>query len=109
MPEPPADPLDGFRELIALVEILFCHSRPASGRLRNILNTHRKMKPIKDMTGRSRDRCFAQKTLPVVFSDKPVDSGNPLLTPHNVVLSPHAAAYTDGSRRRVALTVAEGI
>lgn len=44
-----------------------------------------------------------------VFSKEPVAPDNPLLDAPNIVLSPHAAAYTDGARRRLSLAVVEGL
>lgn len=44
-----------------------------------------------------------------VFENEPVKSGNPLFALDNVLLSPHAAAYTDDCRRRISLAVAHGI
>ena len=44
-----------------------------------------------------------------VFEVEPVAPDNPLLKLDSVILSPHAAAYTDSSRKRLALAVVEGV
>lgn len=44
-----------------------------------------------------------------VFKDEPVKKDNPLFELDNVVLSPHAAAYTENCRMRISLAVANGI
>lgn len=44
-----------------------------------------------------------------VFEQEPPDGGNPLLQLENVILSPHCAYYTEDSRVRMSLALAEGI
>src|SRR3954454_12052597 len=52
MPEPPADPLDGVRKARACFAILCRDVRPTLGRLGNMLDTHRKVKPVEHVVFR---------------------------------------------------------
>src|ERR1700728_2926862 len=53
MPEPPADPLDRFGKAAAGFVFLRRSVGPALGRLGNMLDTHRKMKPVEHVVCRT--------------------------------------------------------
>ena len=53
VPQTPANPTDDFNEIRTPLAIVRGNVRPAFGRLINMLNPHRKVKPVKHMMGRA--------------------------------------------------------
>ena len=60
MPETPSDPLDRLGEASASLAISLRGVGPARGRLCDVLNPHRQMKPIQYMMGRTGAGGFAE-------------------------------------------------
>ena len=62
MPETPSDPLDRFGEASASLAISLRGVRPARGRLCDVLNMHREMKPVQYMMSRTGAGGFAKRS-----------------------------------------------
>src|SRR5271167_2548653 len=60
MPQTPADPLDDLGEAATSLAIRLRGVGPALGRLRDVLNPHREMKPIEHVVSWTRARGFAE-------------------------------------------------
>jgi hypothetical protein len=62
MPETPSDPLDRLGEASTSVTIRLRRLGPVRGRLCDVLNPHREMKPIQDMMGRPGTGCLTKRS-----------------------------------------------
>jgi hypothetical protein len=60
MPQRPADPLDGLGEAGTSLAIRLRGVGLAFGRLSDVLNPHREMKPVEDMVSWTRARGFTE-------------------------------------------------
>ena len=60
MPETPTDPLDGLGKASASPAIILRGVWPALGRLCDVLNPHRDMKPIEHVVSWTRARGFTE-------------------------------------------------
>ena len=61
VPQTPANPIDDFNQIRARPAIVRGDVRPAFGRLVNMLNPHRKVKPVEHMMGWARTGRLAER------------------------------------------------
>jgi hypothetical protein len=62
MPETPSDPLDSLGEAITSLAISLRGVGPTHGRLSDVLNSHREMKPVQYMMSRAGAGGFAERS-----------------------------------------------